>query len=231
MRVLLIVLLLVNVLLFSWFQFQAAEKKVVNTKKETVIKSLPQIRLKDEVPLFNVIDSTEKPQELVDNDNSMCELIGPYQDNITAQAQAILLAESGITARLIERVDEIVPLYWVYIPPFDSREQAISKLESLQIAGVDSYLVTEDEWENAISLGFFRTLQAAESVVKELSLTGNNVAKTIRQREIKSTWLAIEGNDVPKISKAVFQTLKKDNLLLKKEEKGCNSVALLPSIY
>ena len=98
MRVLLIVLLLVNVLLFSWFQFQAAEKKVVNTKKETVIKSLSQIRLKDEVPLFNVIDFTEKTQELVDNDNLMCELIGPYQDNITAQAQAILLAESGITA-------------------------------------------------------------------------------------------------------------------------------------
>lgn len=66
-----------------------------------------------------------------------------------------------------ERERELAPLHWVIIPPLPSREEALSLFRRIQREGIDSYLVTEGEQENAISLGLFESRSAAEGVLAE----------------------------------------------------------------
>tara|TARA_R100001440_G_scaffold68956_1_gene90627 strand:- start:148 stop:858 length:711 start_codon:yes stop_codon:yes gene_type:complete len=65
-------------------------------------------------------------------------------------------------------VDDVVTrrdsYHWVLIPPYKTREAALGSLERLQRAGVDSYLVTEGEYKNGISLGLFESERLAQSL-------------------------------------------------------------------
>jgi hypothetical protein len=54
--------------------------------------------------------------------------------------------------------------FWVIVPPFDDRAEALKMLTRLQRAGVDSYLVTEGEFRFAISLGLFESRRYAQNL-------------------------------------------------------------------
>lgn len=68
--------------------------------------------------------------------------------------------------RVQEREREFSPLHWVIIPP-QPGQIALEQLRNLRKQGVDSYLVTQGENRNAISLGLFESLEAAISVLEE----------------------------------------------------------------
>ena len=220
------------------FSFKKEENKIIKKENITEVSALPQVRLKSEVPLVKKVQSVESIgiNNDLNLDNSdlksefMCLLLGPYEDVITARSQSLVLSNQDIEAKLVERVDEIISLYWVYITPSESKDAGIKRLAALQEAGIYSYIVAEGEWKNAISLGFFSSSTAVDKIIQERRQAGDNVAKIVRQKEIKSIWLALGHDDLGKISSEVFESMKKENLLLKKEEKGCNSVALLSVI-
>lgn len=65
-----------------------------------------------------------------------------------------------------EVVRELPPLHWVIIPP-QPREIALRQFRDIQRRGIDSYLVTEGEYRNAISLGLFESLASARTVLEE----------------------------------------------------------------
>jgi hypothetical protein len=71
----------------------------------------------------------------------------------------------GLGAKLTQRKQEDVAGFWVYIPPLASRQVATQKAAELKRLGVDEYFVMQDEpkWRNAISLGVFKTEEAAMS--------------------------------------------------------------------
>ncbi|WP_148861584.1 SPOR domain-containing protein [Marinobacter fonticola] len=67
----------------------------------------------------------------------------------------------------VSTVEQISPrpfYHWVLVPPLGSRSAALERLEELQRAGVDSYLVTEGEYSNAISLGLFESEKLAQDL-------------------------------------------------------------------
>ncbi|MBD3639367.1 MAG: hypothetical protein HUJ18_00085, partial [Marinobacter sp.] len=84
-------------------------------------------------------------------------------------ARAIL---SGMTALedVVVEIEEVErerpPLNWVLIPP-QPPEAARRQFRDIQRQGIDSYLVTEGEYRNAISLGLFESREAAISVLEE----------------------------------------------------------------
>ncbi len=67
---------------------------------------------------------------------------------------------------LEERVRELPSFHWVIIPP-QPRPVALKQFRDIQRQGIDSYLVTEGENRNAISLGLFESRSAAISVLEE----------------------------------------------------------------
>ena len=73
--------------------------------------------------------------------------------------------------------------YWVHMPPQKTRADADRKLAELKALGVSEfYLVQEPaKWRNAISLGIFRTEEAAQSFLAKLKDRGVRTAVAARR--------------------------------------------------
>ena len=94
------------------------------------------------------------------------------------------LEQLGLGAKLTQRKQEEVAGFWVYIPPLASRQVAAQKAGELKRLGVDDYFVVPDDpkWRNAISLGVFKTEEAANARRDALQAKGVTSA-TIGVRE------------------------------------------------
>ena len=60
--------------------------------------------------------------------------------------------------------------YWVYIPPLKSKAAISRKIAELKARGISEYFVVQnaDQWRNAISLGVFKTQEAARHFLDDL---------------------------------------------------------------
>ncbi|SHK90511.1 hypothetical protein SAMN05216369_3548 [Marinobacter antarcticus] len=96
-----------------------------------------------------------------------CVTVGWFDTRAAAETLAdevIAIRSQGY--RVQQREREFPPLHWVIIPP-QPEQVALEQLRNLRKQGVDSYLVTQGENRNAISLGLFESLEAAISVLEE----------------------------------------------------------------
>jgi len=86
--------------------------------------------------------------------------------------QALQPLELG--AKLTLRKQEDAAGFWVYIPPLANRQLATQKAGELKRLGVDEYFVVPDDpkWRNAISLGVFKTEEAAKAHLDALRVKG-----------------------------------------------------------
>ena len=72
--------------------------------------------------------------------------------------------------------------YWVYIPPLKTKVEADKKVGELKALGVTEFFVVQDvgQWRNAISLGIFRSDEAAQAFLAKLK--ERNVRSAIAAR-------------------------------------------------
>lgn len=88
------------------------------------------------------------------------------------------LARDQIKALAGERIMSFteVPVetrHWVIFPPLPTPESATAKLAELVAAGLqDAFVVKDEEWRNAISLGLYANNEAAQRRVKEAEEKG-----------------------------------------------------------
>jgi hypothetical protein len=101
------------------------------------------------------------------------------------------LAELDLGAKLTETRAPAAANWWVYIPPLPERPDVERKLGELQALGVSDYFVVEGEgpMRNAISLGIFRSEQAAFDFLEELRGMGVRSAR-VGAREQRLTQVA-----------------------------------------
>ncbi len=97
---------------------------------------------------------------------SQCVELGWFDSLDLARQAYQSLGKPGSNMRTIEVERILQPLHWVIIPP-QPESQALEKFRELQRRGIDSYLVTEGENQNAISLGLFQSLEAARNVLAQ----------------------------------------------------------------
>jgi hypothetical protein len=114
-----------------------------------------------------------------------CAEWGPFNDGERVRAMQ-LLEPLNLGRTMSTRKVEITAPHWVYIPPKKDRptaERAMAELKRLNVS--DAALVVEKgEWNWAISLGVFRTKEAAENRREELRSKG---VKTMAYREREQT--------------------------------------------
>jgi len=80
----------------------------------------------------------------------------------------------ALGAKLTQRRQEDVAGFWVYIAPLPNRQAATQKASELKRLGVDDYFVIPDDpkWRNAVSLGVFKTEEAAKARLAALRAKG-----------------------------------------------------------
>ncbi|WP_228257405.1 hypothetical protein [Marinobacter sp. NP-4(2019)] len=120
-----------------------------------------------------------------------CARVGWFESEagVREVAASLGMAQENYAVERLER--ELEPLHWVLIPP-QPEDQARKMFRDIQRRGIDSYLVTEGESRNAISLGLFESREAAISVLEEKNRQNLNAVLAIFPRNQISYALSFE---------------------------------------
>lgn len=101
--------------------------------------------------------------------------------------------------------------YWVYIPPLKDKAAVVQKIAQLKARGVEEYFVVPDAgpWLHAISLGVFKTQEAAQSFLEGLQARDVRSARIgERASKLKMTVFVLNGLDAP--TEAKLMEMQKD---------------------
>lgn len=98
---------------------------------------------------------------------------GSFAGPAVARAEAAL-ARLQLAPESIERAVVDAGGHWVYVPPLKSKNEVDRKIRELGELGVTEFFVVQDpgQWRNAISLGIFRTDEAAQAFLAGLRKRG-----------------------------------------------------------
>jgi hypothetical protein len=98
-----------------------------------------------------------------------------------ARADAAI-ARLDLPQVLVQRVVADVGGYWVYIPPLKNKAEVDKKIRELKGLGVTDFFAVQDQtpWRNAISLGIFKSEDAAKNFLA--GILGKGVRTAIVER-------------------------------------------------
>jgi hypothetical protein len=98
----------------------------------------------------------------------LCWAVGPYQVELDAQNVHARMLAIDIPASVDRQWVVVKEEFWVYLSPLPNKKQAIRKLKELQKREIDSFIITEGELANGISLGLFSQQSSVDRLVSEL---------------------------------------------------------------
>lgn len=121
-----------------------------------------------------------------------CPAVGPLSSDADAKRVATSLAAAGVAAtmRKIDMRDAVV--FWVYLPAYGGRTQALRKLRELHSKGIDSFVVSEGPDTNAISLGSFTSRASALGVQSRLRSAGYGAELREQTRDVEQMWVVLK---------------------------------------
>ena len=102
-----------------------------------------------------------------------CMEWGEFSGDDMALASKVL-AGMKFGDKLTQRTVEYDKGYWVYVPPLRNKAAINKKIEEIRAAGIEEYFVVpgSGKWHNAISLGVFKTEEAAKHFQSSLKKKG-----------------------------------------------------------
>lgn len=119
-----------------------------------------------------------------------CPALGPLTEADGQRVAAALRAAGFETGSRVVEIKS-ARVFWVYLPPFADRPQAMRKLRELQARGVDSFLVTEGPGANAISLGSFTNRDSAVGLQSRLRSAGYAAEVKEESRDVQQGWVVL----------------------------------------
>jgi hypothetical protein len=224
-------LLLANLLLLSWMRWgnaltvdvdAAAAQVALNPDKIKLLESLaasaampasgatagmslasspasaPVVAASQVVPVSAPAVAVKAPSKAL-----KCAEWGEFSGDDLTHAQHAL-AELKLGDRLTQRGVERNHGYWVYIPPLKRRAEVERKIAQLKERGVNDYFVVQEKgkWLNAISLGVFKTEEAAQKYLAVLQANGVRSARLgERISKLKFTVFVLNGLETDTVDK------------------------------
>lgn len=112
--------------------------------------------------------------------------------------------------QMSQRRIESTSAYWVYLPPLPSKDAAEKKVTELKAQGLkDFFILSDGAQKNAISLGVFKTEDAANKFLETVKAKGVNNAKSgARMQTMQQTILVLR--DPQPAQTEQLQQLKND---------------------
>ena len=157
---------------------------------------------------------------------ALCPAVGPWESSLMADASLRKLASKGYKGEL--RPVRVMKdrLFWVYLPPYGERAQALAVLRELQARDVDSFVVSEGDDRNAISLGYFSSGESARGLSVKMQNVGYPAAVRETAREVTEYWLVFRPAGIPDKG-AALQALQGSASSLSTEQVACQRVDTL----
>jgi hypothetical protein len=230
-------LLLANVIIFALIQqgwVWRAEELLAGHPNGPVVQAQPglheeKIRLLDDTPVATLPSPAAIPPpaklELSSNLQLSLNVSAPAATGANAQTclewgdfsgADLKLATAALSGLQLgnkldkRQVDQVIR-YWVYIPPLKNKAAVQHKVAQLKARGIEEYFIVPDTdpWRNAISLGVFKTQEAAQNFLDVLRTKDVRTARVgARVGKQKATIFILNG--VSPATEARLTSLKKD---------------------
>jgi hypothetical protein len=174
-----LLLLLANLGFFTWIYFGAGRASDEPQLMEQQLN--PQaIRLlrPDQVAALAAERAKQTAKSPPKATVAACLELGAFIPGDVARVQQAL-EPLALGSRLsLRRVEEIAS-YWVFMPPQRNRQAANQKAAELKKLGVEDFFIVQEDpkFRFAISLGVFKTQEAAQSRLAELRAKGVRTAR------------------------------------------------------
>ena len=178
MRLALLLLVLGNVMFFAWSQFLSPSASV---SKENHL--LEQQINRDAIRLLPPIESAAVTPALQVASGgatlSACVEWGAFNSGDVPTAE-VALAALALGNRLSQRRVEEAAAYWVFMPPQATRQGAQDKTAELKRLGIEDHFIVQDDarLRFTVSLGVFRTEEAAKNHLEQLKVKGVRTAQS-----------------------------------------------------
>ena len=198
MRIVFLVLVLANIVVFIWFGWL---RPPVPTQAFTPLPQVQPLKLIAELTPAERRALASKPAAVPPANPpaaalaaESCMSYGPFPSAGAAEAGSTRLRAAGASV-----TEQLVPGkvrlgYWVYLPPFGSRREAEAAAKLLRQRGVkDLYVVNDEANRNAISLGVFSDRFGALAHQKKIRQLGYHPLLTERFRDAPRYWLNARG--------------------------------------
>ena len=158
----------------------------------------------------------------------VCADVGPYVDQAQAQQLLQQLLARNVNTKLREEKNLVDSDNWVLIPPLGSRKEALKLLRRLQGNKIDSYLITEGEFSNGISLGLFKKPESAQGVLANMSTAGYEAEVHQINRYESQYWVVLAGEYEPDSLTQMLTQLVDDSEKINFSETLCEMFASTP---
>jgi cell division septation protein DedD len=223
MRWMFLWLIVLNLFYYVWHQQQAplrvTEVAPLNmaqdSKRDIQLLSEASVRPRREV-------AAEQPTEAV------CLFLGSFELMVDAEAVEQRLLSLDIQSR-VQSMDAAAGVdYWVYLPPLASRQASLRQLRELQARKIDSYIITQGDLANGISLGIFPRSDSAQSVMQRLRDAGYEPLLRELTRAHRSFWVRIAPQSRRLADDSLLQRLAFDFKGLEQQLMPCEGVASHP---
>ncbi|WP_394237666.1 SPOR domain-containing protein [Pseudomonas anguilliseptica] len=220
MRWMFLWLVVLNLFYYVWHQQQAPLRVTEIAPLNMAQDSKRDIRLLSE-------SSTPPRREAaeIQSVEAVCLFLGSFELMADASAVEQRLLSLDIQSR-VQSMDAAAGVdYWVYLPPLASRQASLRQLRELQARKIDSYIITQGDLANGISLGIFPRSDSAQSVMQRLRDAGYEPSLRELTRAHRSFWVRISPQSRRLADDSLLQRLAFDFKGLQHQLMPCEGVA------
>jgi len=185
MRWIFLSLVLMNLAYLGYEMSKPQEVESVETVDVSLVSTGAPIKLISEVQGVKprVVSQSQAVKD------PLCWAVGPYKVELDAKHSYARLLAVDLEAKVTPQPVVVKEEFWVYLPPLPNKKQAIRKLKELQKRKVDSFVITEGELANGISLGLFSKKESVDRLLA--GLKKKNITPTVKtmQRTRDQYWV------------------------------------------
>jgi hypothetical protein len=180
LRLLLIILAAANLIFFAWSELD----RMGETESSRLQRQLAPEKIRVLTPQQVTALGPAKVAQLA----NVCLEWGNFTDSERAAVLAAL-EPLQLGRQMTQRRLESTSAFWVYLPPFPSKPAAEKRIGELRALGLKDFFVLNDgAFRNAVSLGVFKTEDAANKFVDSLRNQGvTNARSGARAQTIQQT--------------------------------------------
>ena len=220
MRWMFLWLVVLNLFYYVWHQQQAPLRVTEIAPLNMAQESKRDIRLLSESGAPSRREAVEAPVS-----EAVCLFLGSFDAVANAASVEQRLLSLDIQSR-VQSMDAAAGMdYWVYLPPLASRQASLRQLRELQARKIDSYIITQGDLANGISLGIFPRSDSAASVMQRLRDAGYEPSLRELTRAHRSFWVRIAPQSRRLADDALLQRLAFDFKGLQHQLMPCEGVA------
>jgi hypothetical protein len=205
MRILFFLLILANLLFFAWNAGYIGSPEGSGGEPERLAQQIAP----EKIRILNPDEARKAAADAKANPQACLEWgTFPVQE---VEKVTEALGTLGLGDRMSSRKVDETAGWWVYMASLGTKPNADKKVDELKRLGVTDFFIVQEEGPNkfAISLGVFRTEEAARNYLTTLSGKGVKTAKAEeRETKVQKTVFRLRGLDAAALAK--LEAIKKD---------------------